>query len=187
MNGDAPSRASQHVRQHRYFGRIRAEMSMDMLNAGLAKPEQYLAGLGDVDEVDGKGTLGAIEKQSNGEEHGSDQAGRMHQEHADRRKNKARSALLENVTRALALEFILLIGQQIVPFPDGDAENIDAEPFKRLNLAANERMARLGILVDEICNLHRAHLYSIKRRLRLNKRSRRHMISPIPSGNLASV
>src|SRR5262249_17040808 len=57
VGGEAPRRSAQCMHEHRYFGRIGAEMGMQVLDALLAQPSLDEACLNKVGKVDGKSAL----------------------------------------------------------------------------------------------------------------------------------
>src|SRR5262249_34699804 len=75
-----------------------------------------------------------------------------------------------------------------IPAAQRDAHHLDATPLQRQDLAPDETMADLGILVDQIGDAHRScYLYSIRADRKRNMRSRMNLIWPNASGKRAST
>jgi hypothetical protein len=63
-------------------------------------------------------------------------------------------AIAQEVTRALALATVGLVGQLGIPAAHGNALDLDALPLQREDFPPDEAVAHLGVLVDEIGQPH---------------------------------
>jgi hypothetical protein len=159
VHREAVRRAAQRAGEHDDLGRIRAEMGMDMLHAPRRAPAHHAAGLQHVHDMPGEGALRSAR-------HPPGQADRPR--HAGRATNRQRrrigqqrdQAALQDIVRVLPLGGVLRIGDLGVPAAQRDALDGHAAALQRGDLAPDEGMAHLRILVDEVRDLHRSLVFN---------------------------
>ncbi|MNE00265.1 hypothetical protein D3C80_926710 [compost metagenome] len=130
-------------------------MRMHMLSAVRLQPLHNTARLGQIDQMIGPRAISA-QAHAQGQPQGRTKMPRARTQHLQQRHQQALDAVLQHIAGFIPLRQVLGILQLSVPATQGNALNLDALAFQRQNFAANEAMADLGILIDEISNAHRS-------------------------------
>ena len=60
----------------------------------------------------------------------------------------------EHIARLLALLKVILVDEFVVPTAQRNPQDAEAQLFQRVDLAPNEAVTDLGILIDEIGDAH---------------------------------
>ena len=153
VDGEAPRRPAQRMHQHRDFGRIGAEMRMQMLDACRAQPGLDAAGLGQIDEVHGQRTVRATAHAPRQRQclHAAHRPG---EQHAHQGKQQGWRAFAQDIARAFALELVFRVHQLGVPAAQRNSHDLEPVPFERQDFAPDEAVADCWVLVDQVGNAH---------------------------------
>ena len=137
-------------------GRVGAEVRMQVRDAFHRKPLDQQRGLGQVGEVMQQAAVGPARHRP-GQPQGGDEARRPSEREAGGGEQHRREAALQQVARALALLPIDRVGHVIGPTARRDAQHRDALTLEREDLAADEAVADLRVLVDQVGDAQRMH------------------------------
>ncbi|MNC40839.1 hypothetical protein D3C75_895780 [compost metagenome] len=154
VHGKAVGWPAQHVGQHHHLGGIGAEMRMHMFCLACLQPLQYLAGLGQVDQVVGPGAVGPQAK-AHGQPQRLEEPARLCAQHLPGRCQQALDATLQHIAGPGPLACVLGVLQLGVPPAQGNTLHLYPLALQREDLATDETVADLRVLVYEISNAHR--------------------------------
>ena len=149
VHGEAEARSAHPADQHCDLGRIGTEMGVQTVDRIALEPVEDTAGMRQVDQVIGPGTQRAARHGQRGPgaaEHGA----RVPQRPPDRRQEKRRQSRPQRVAGAAALRLVRRVRKIRIPAPQRETRHPHTLPFERQDLAPDEGMADLGILVDEV-------------------------------------
>src|SRR5581483_4278470 len=83
-------------------------------------------------------------------------------ESREERQQQADGAVAQHIAGLIPLPLIGRIGQRIVPPPERDPQHLETLPLESEDFPADEAVAHLGVLVDEVGDLRHCYLYSIR-------------------------
>jgi hypothetical protein len=114
VGGKAPLRAAQGMHQHRDFGRIGAEMCVQVLNAFPPQPELDAARFGQVGKVYGERALCAVAHAAR-QCHCPQQAQWLREQHARHSQQQRRRASAQDKSRTFSLKLVFGVCQILIP------------------------------------------------------------------------
>ena len=164
MHREAPGWPTQFLHHHRDFGGIGAEMRMQMLDVGAFEPAQYPARFRNISEMRQQPAFGSA-AHAPCELQGSEKSGGSGECGARGRQQKWPDAFPQDIARQLLLCPVLLVWKRLVPAAHRDPDDVHTLALQRPNLAADEAVADLWILIDKIGNAHRQSLVLNQQRL----------------------
>ena len=129
-------------------------MRMHMHRARRLQPLQHTACLGQVDQVVGPCPV-SPPAQAQGQPKACEKAPGLVAQHLQRGLQQRFNAALQYVLCLALLAHILVVLQFGIPATQGNALNLEALALQREDFTANETVADLGVLIDEISNAHR--------------------------------
>ena len=151
VDREAVSWPSEDAGEHGDLGRVGAEVGMDMGGPVLAQPRQQPASFGQVGEVIRQRPPGAA-RHAHREAQRPDESNRRGDHRPERRGSQRDDTVLQDVACPFALLRILRIRNLGIPPAQRDSQHLDAPSLQRLDLAPDEAVAHLGVLIDEVGN-----------------------------------
>ncbi|MCY1456588.1 hypothetical protein D9M71_738170 [compost metagenome] len=128
-------------------------MRMHVPGAERLRPGQHAARLEQIDQVVRPGTIGAL-AHAQGQPQCRKKPSRLGAQHLQRRFQQRLDAALQHILGLAALGLVLGVHQLGIPASQGDALYLKALAFQCQNLATDEAMADLRVLIDEISDTH---------------------------------
>src|SRR5713101_3204050 len=140
-----------------HLGRISSKVRMNMRDTTIRKPGQQLTGFGQSDNVQYCRSI-----TSSGETQRHPQSGSETSRVANRDTQgcgeKSKHSTFKHVPCPRPLPKVLWVNDgSIIPAAQGYAHDLEALAFQSSYLSANESVADLGVLVDEVCYCVLAH------------------------------
>ncbi len=129
-------------------------MCVHMVCLACLQPLQYLAGLGQVDQMVGPGAVGPQTK-AHGQPQRPEEPARLCAQHLPGRRQQTLDATLQHIAGPGPFARILGVLQLGVPPAQGNALHLYPLALQRQDLAADETVAYLRVLVYEVGNAHR--------------------------------
>ena len=155
VHREAVGRPAELAREHRDLGRIGAEVGVKVGRAGRTKPRQHPAGLGQVDQVIGQRPVGAA-RHPEGEAQRREELARRSDQPRGQGNAERQHTVLQDVARSCLLPDILVVRDLGIPATESQPLDSDALALQGQDLAPDERMADLRILIDQVGH-RRAH------------------------------
>jgi hypothetical protein len=153
VTGEAVGRAAQRADEQGDGGTISAEVGVDVPGVRVAQPAEEDAGLGELDNLVKPPAVAALahppsEAEGLEESTGPGEAcGQQRAEQPDR-------ADAEDDAGLLLFGDVAGVDDLLVPRAERVAVDGDAEGFERVDLAADEALRGLGVLINEVCDFH---------------------------------
>ncbi|MNI21724.1 hypothetical protein D3C73_752560 [compost metagenome] len=153
MHGKTVRRPAKGVGQHHHFGRVGAEMGVHMPGAECLHPRQDAARFEQIDQMVRPGSIGAL-AHAQRQPQRRKKPFRLGAQHLERRLQQCLDAALQHILGLAALGLVLGVHQLGIPASQRDALYLKALAFQRQDLATNEAMADLRVLIDEVSDTH---------------------------------
>ncbi len=149
VDGEAVARAAQLVGEQGHLGSVGAEVRVHVLHALALQPVDERARLDEVDQVIRPTAFGLPRQAPRGAQRLPGPRG-VRDAPPGRIQQQSRAALTQDVARLLALGQVLRTLDIGVPASHCESQHLDALALQRKNLAADERVADLRVLVDQV-------------------------------------
>ncbi len=154
VNGDAVARSPEPSAKQRHHGGVRPEVGVQVLRAPGGRPLANPTRLGPVGQMAQDPRRRASACRERGAQR-AQRAARPADERAEQRRDQPQGPAPQHHARAAELVAVRGVHERGRRRAQGDPQDLYAEPFHRLDLAADEGVTQQGILVHQVHHAQR--------------------------------